>query len=48
LVDTYLKKIEKAGGKIVTQKQQVGDMGYYAKVKDTEGNIIGIWQSIMR
>lgn len=25
-------------------KMAVGDMGYYARVKDTEGNIIGVWE----
>ncbi len=25
---------------------QVGDMGYAAYFKDTEGNIIGLWQTI--
>ena len=29
-------------------KQQVGDMGYYSRVKDTEGNVIGIWQNIKK
>lgn len=47
-VDAYLKKIEKAGGKVVAPKHQVGDMGFYARVKDTEGNVIGIWQDIKR
>lgn len=45
-LDNYLKKIEKAGGKIVLQKQKVGDMGLYARVADTEGNVIGIWQDV--
>lgn len=47
-VDEYLKKIKKAGGKVTTPKHHVGDMGYYARVKDTEGNVIGIWQNIMK
>lgn len=43
-IDLYAKKIEKAGGKVVMPKQQVGEMGLYMKVKDPEGNIIGLWQ----
>lgn len=45
-LDKYLKKITAAGGKVVTPKQQVGDMGLYARITDTEGNVIGIWQNL--
>jgi len=45
-VDEYLKKVEGAGGKVFRQKTQVGDMGFYAQVIDTENNIIGIWEVI--
>ncbi len=45
-VDEYLKKVEEAGGKMVMPKMQVSDMGYYARVTDTEGNVIGIWENI--
>ena len=37
-----------AGGEAVGEIQQVGDMGIYAQVKDCEGNIIGLWQSLPR
>ena len=36
----------KMGGKMVREKMQVGDMGYASYFKDTEGNIIGLWQKI--
>lgn len=42
----YVNKIEKAGGKVVMSMQQVGDFGLYARVADTEGNVIGIWQDL--
>lgn len=45
-VDAYLKKIESAGGKVVLPKIKVGDMGLYARIRDTEGNILGIWQEL--
>ena len=45
-VDDYLKKIKKAGGKTVMEKQKVMGVGLYARVLDTEGNVIGIWQDI--
>lgn len=45
-VDESLKKIESAGGSVVLPKMKVGDMGWYARVMDTEGNIVGIWENI--
>ena len=45
-VDDHISKIEAAGGKTVMQKMQVGDFGLYARVADTEGNVIGIWQTL--
>jgi uncharacterized protein len=47
-VDEYLKKVEKAGGKTVMPKAQVGDMGLYARVTDTEGNVIGLWEHLRK
>lgn len=44
-IEGYLKKVEEAGGKVVMTTLEVGDMGLYARVADTEGNIIGIWQT---
>ena len=43
-VDEFLKKIVKAGGKIVTEKTAIPSVGYSAYVKDTEGNIFGLFQ----
>lgn len=45
-IDGYLIKIEKAGGKTVVPKMPVGDFGLYARVSDTEGNVIGLWQDL--
>jgi uncharacterized protein len=45
-VDEYVKKVEDAGGEVVMEKRQVGEMGWYAQVKDVEGNIIGLWEII--
>ncbi|VVB61011.1 Uncharacterised protein [uncultured archaeon] len=43
-IDEYLETIEKMGGKTVMKKMEVGDMGYSAYFRDTEGNIMGLWQ----
>lgn len=45
-IDDHLKKIEEAGGKVVMPTQKVMDMGLYARIEDTEGNVIGIWQDL--
>ena len=47
-IDSSLKSIEKLGGRIIQNKQQVADMGFTAYFKDTEGNIVGLWQSARR
>lgn len=36
----------KNNGKIVHDKFNVGDMGYAAYFKDTEGNILELWQNL--
>ena len=45
-IDEYLKKIEEAGGTTVLPKGPISDLGFFAVVKDTEGNIIGLWEDI--
>ncbi len=40
--------VEAAGGGLVVGPTNVGDMGIYAQVKDTEDNIIGLWQPLPR
>jgi uncharacterized protein len=48
-VTAAAKKAEKNGGKIVQPKQDIpGNMGSTAYVKDTEGNIVGLYQSPKR
>ncbi|MFH1259206.1 MAG: VOC family protein [Elusimicrobiota bacterium] len=47
-LDKYLTNIEKAGGKIEVPQKQVLGMGLYSRVKDSEGNVIGIWQNLKR
>jgi len=44
-IDEALKKIEQNGGKVVRGKEAVGDMGYAAYFKDSEGNFVGLWQN---
>ena len=45
-INASLKKVEKEGGKTVMPRQSLGkDMGAIAYFKDSEGNIIGLWES---
>jgi predicted enzyme related to lactoylglutathione lyase len=44
-IDDALEKIRSLGGEAVGTKTQVGDMGFAAYFKDTEGNVLGLWES---
>ena len=41
-----INEIQSAGGSKVMGPIEVGDMGIYAQVKDTEDNIIALWQPL--
>jgi predicted enzyme related to lactoylglutathione lyase len=41
-INSHLKKIETAGGTTVLPKGPISDLGFFAAIKDTEGNIIGL------
>ena len=45
-IDEYLKKIPSSGGKVILPKMVVGVFGFYARVTDTEGNVIGLWETL--
>jgi uncharacterized protein len=44
--DRAVQEVINAGGSLVRKKEKFGNVGYVAYVKDTEGNILGIWQSL--
>lgn len=44
-IDAALAKVEELGGEAVVGRSPVGDMGWSAYFKDTEGNVVGLWQS---
>ncbi|HWH00376.1 MAG TPA: VOC family protein [Pilimelia sp.] len=44
-IDAALARVEQLGGRTALGRQAVGDMGFSAYVHDTEGNLIGLWQS---
>lgn len=45
-IDEAIKKVEQEGGKVLMEVQKVGNMGLYARFKDSEGNMLGIWQDL--
>ena len=44
-IDEYLNKVEEKGGKVVTPKTPIPQMGAYAQITDTEGNVIGLFEN---
>src|SRR5262245_22873515 len=44
-VDAAIQKATGAGGKVVTPKTPIPGMGAYARISDTEGNVIGLFES---
>lgn len=45
-IEEAVKRIEANGGKVIREKVKVGDIGYAAYFKDTEGNVLGLWQGL--
>lgn len=45
-IDASLDKVRQSGGAVVKEKFKVGEMGWSAYVKDTEGNVVGVWQPL--
>jgi predicted enzyme related to lactoylglutathione lyase len=41
-LDASLARTEPAGGQIVLPKTDIGDPGFIALVRDTEGNVVGL------
>jgi predicted enzyme related to lactoylglutathione lyase len=44
-IDTALATVERLGGSTVVPKQPIGEMGFTAYVRDTEGNVVGLWET---
>ena len=44
-IDASWKTIEQLGGKPVGEKLAVGEMGFAAYFTDSEGNLLGLWQT---
>lgn len=47
-IDKTLEMVKAKGGKTVRKKEPVGEMGFTAYFKDSEGNVVGLWQAAGR
>jgi hypothetical protein len=47
-INAALERVKKSGGQMVRDPDKVGDMGIVAYFKDTEGNVLGLWQALRR
>jgi len=45
-IDEAVRKVKANGGKLSRKKMKVGEMGMLAYVKDSEGNVTGLWQNL--
>jgi predicted enzyme related to lactoylglutathione lyase len=46
-LDESCIRIGELGGRILTEKREVPDMGWYVFVEDPEGNRFAIWQNMV-
>ncbi len=44
-IDDTLKQVEAAGGSVVTPRTPIPGMGAFAYFKDTEGNVMGLFET---
>ena len=44
-IEAALKAVGEAGGSTVGERMAVGEMGFAAYFKDSEGNLVGLWQT---
>lgn len=44
-IEDALKKVASAGGKVVTPKTPIPGMGAFARIADTEGNVVGLFEN---
>jgi uncharacterized protein len=44
-IDDALKQVEAGGGSVVQPRTEIPGMGAFAYFKDTEGNVLGLWEN---
>jgi uncharacterized protein len=44
-IDDALKQVDASGGSVVTPRTEIPNMGAFAYFKDSEGNVMGLWEN---
>jgi predicted enzyme related to lactoylglutathione lyase len=44
-IEKALEAVQQAGGTVVSERDPVGDMGFTGYFTDTEGNLVGLWET---
>ncbi|WP_270886220.1 VOC family protein [Pedococcus sp. 5OH_020] len=44
-IEATLRQVEEEGGTVLAAKRPVGQMGWTAYFRDTEGNVVGLWET---
>ena len=44
-VDDYTEKAQKLGAKLIREKTEVPEMGWFSIISDPSGAILGLWQN---
>lgn len=44
-IDETLRRIEEAGGSTVAPRAEIPGVGAFAYFRDTEGNVVGLWET---
>jgi predicted enzyme related to lactoylglutathione lyase len=47
-IEKVLLKVKAAGGSIFKEAKEIPGLGKYAYIKDSEGNIMGVWQEFKK
>ena len=45
-VDDSLQQVEAGGGSVVRPRSEIPGVGAFAYFKDTEGNVVGVWENL--
>ena len=45
-IDESIEKVESEGGELVRPKRPMLDIAFFAVVRDTEGNLVGLWEDV--
>src|SRR4051812_47778395 len=45
-VEDALKRVESAGGTVVTPRTEIPNLGAFGYFKDSEGNVMGLWETV--